>query len=368
MLRILLSRSVLVSRKLSVVLCLALTACSVSCDHWPKADPDVLPTFENVTNLLDDLAQAPSSVVPDAVLNRARCVVVIPAKDQTRTWTGAANCRNEAGDWGHPALVSYQAAAKQTGDILVVVLGDSAAGQLHHGSLELKRTTRAGPVVDKVITVTDAELASDALSYVRGASGLAGKPVSGTISLRQKGAEIAAAEPPSARQVVRAVTSFFNTITPIGIILHHSAVIPGEEKVPSNEGEVDEFHRARGFDIVCQGHEYHVAYHYLVLPDGSVRAGRPERCQGAHAKGYNSYLGIAIVGDFSSTDNPNGEKGPMRPSVEQMRAVAALGRKIMQKYDIPLQRVLRHSDVASTRCPGDRFPFVALLRDLQGQP
>jgi hypothetical protein len=29
----------------------------------------------------------------------------------------------------------------------------------------------------------------------------------------------------------------------------------------------------------------------------------------------------------------------------------------MQKYNIPLQNVRRHSDVSQTCCPGDRFPY-----------
>jgi N-acetylmuramoyl-L-alanine amidase len=354
--------------KLPVLLTCAFLVFAVGCHHGPVADPAVIPTFQAVTDLLDQLAAAPASVVPDAVLNRARCVVVIPATLSTRTPAGAAGCRDDSGNWKQPALAEYDANQRVPEDILIFILSDRSVRQWQNGKLDLQRVARAGPAVDKVITVTDADLAADALSYVRTGSGLAGKRVPGTIALAQAAAEIASAEPPSARQVVGAVTSFFNTITPIGIILHHSAVIPGDERVPSNAGEVDEFHRARGFDIRCQGREYHVAYHYLVLPDGTVKAGRPERCQGAHAKGYNSYLGIALVGDFSSTDNPRGNKGPQTPTAPQMQAVTALCRKLMQKYNVPLQRVMRHSDVASTRCPGDRFPFSTLLSALQGQP
>jgi len=188
------------------------------------------------------------------------------------------------------------------------------------------------------------------------------------VSLRQQASVVDKAEPSSARAVVNSVTSYFNSITPAGIILHHTAVLPGDESVPSNTGEIDEFHRLRGFDIRCQGREYHVAYHYLILPDGTVMTGRPERCQGAHAKGYNSYLGIALVGDFSSTDNPDGSKGPPVPTDAQMRALTKLCRELMEKYHIPLQHVMRHNDVARTRCPGDRFPFAILLRDLAAHP
>jgi hypothetical protein len=316
---------------------------------------------------LNDLSAASASVVPDAVLNRTRCVIVVPAgSPKTREHVGAASCRDEREKWQPPALVTFTAASHETGDVLIFILNQRMAAQVLRG--KVKTAAHAGPAVEKVVTVTDADLASDAFSYVRARNVLAGNAVSGALLLQQNGAEIVAAEPPSSRQLTNAITSFFNTITPFGIIIHHSAVIPGETSVPTSTLEVDDFHRERGFDIVCQGREYHVAYHYLVLPDGTVKSGRPERCQGAHARGYNAYLGIALSGDFSSTDNPRGEKGPMEPTSKQLQALVQLCRRIMDRYNIPLQRVLRHSDVASTRCPGDRFPFSEFLHSLQGRP
>ncbi len=250
--------------------------------------------------------------------------------------------------------------------MLLFVLTNPAAARLVRGELDLtgKRAAPAGPIVQKMVTVTDADLNSDAVAYVQKDSALIANPVAGQVFTRPY--TPAGKEKASSERLEAAVTSFFNTITPIGIILHHSAVLPGEQTVTTNVRDVESFHRQRGFDIRCQGHQYNVAYHYLVLPNGSVKAGRPERCQGAHARGYNAYIGIAVVGDFSSVDNPRGEKGQTVPTPQQMRSVAQLCRKLMNKYDIPLQRVLRHSDVGTTRCPGDRFPFAALLRTLQG--
>src|SRR5262249_52420062 len=158
------------------------------------------------------------------------------------------------------------------------------------------------------------------------------------------------------------VSSLFYIIRPAGIIIHHSVLVP-EPAVA--EQELDEFHSKRGFSIYCFGREYHVAYHYLILPDGTPKAGRPERCQGAHTRGYNSYLGIALVGDFSSVDNPSGKKGQLVPTEAQMRSLLALTRQLRKRYNIPLHRILRHSDISSTYCPGDRFPFTRFLAELQ---
>lgn len=353
-------------RRLLVVLTWAGLIAGAACHRAPAADPAVIPTFVAVSSLLDGLAAAPAGVVPDAVLNRTRCVVIIPNSASFEALPGAASCRDSAERWSEPELVDFTATSPVSGGVVLFVLADQAAAELKNGHWQAR--SRAGPMTSKVVIVTDVDLAGEALSYVHADSNLTGKAVAGSISLRQTASVIDKAEPARARAVVNSVTSYFNSITPIGIILHHTAVVPGDESVPTNMGEIDEFHRARGFDIRCQGHEYHVAYHYLILPDGTVKAGRPERCQGAHAKGYNSYLGIALVGDFSSTDNPDGSKGPSVPTGAEMRAVTQLCRQLMEKYHIPLQHVLRHSDVARTRCPGDRFPFATLLRNLQAQP
>jgi hypothetical protein len=164
-----------------------------------------------------------------------------------------------------------------------------------------------------------------------------------------------------------ALVSLFTRIVPNGIVIHHTAVIPTEGVVPSNASEVDRYHETRGFEIVCEGRVYHVAYHYLVLPDGRVQVGRPERCEGAHARGYNSYLGISVVGDFSNRDNPQGNKGVPRPTDAQVNSLIRLCRELRTRYRIPLQHIVRHSDIISTQCPGDRFPFALLLSKLKDQ-
>jgi N-acetylmuramoyl-L-alanine amidase len=145
-------------------------------------------------------------------------------------------------------------------------------------------------------------------------------------------------------------------------------VIPGENTVPRSERDIDKYHQEHGFEILCFGRVYHVAYHYIIMPNGSVLAGRPERCEGAHALGYNSYLGISVVGDFSSEDNPAGKKGPTRPSAKQIASLIQLCRRLKDRYHIPLQHIVRHSDISSTRCPGDRFPFRSVLDQLQWKP
>lgn len=160
------------------------------------------------------------------------------------------------------------------------------------------------------------------------------------------------------------LATYRNTITPAGIIIHHAAVTTTkEEGLPVDIKILARNHKALGYGIDYWGHTYHIGYHYVILPDGTVQEGRPERCQGSHARGYNSYLGICLIGDFSSKDNPNGEHGLMEPTPEQLRALSDLTRRLREKYQLPLEKILRHRDVnPDTECPGDRLPFNEFLQ------
>jgi len=160
--------------------------------------------------------------------------------------------------------------------------------------------------------------------------------------------------------------SFVNTISPGGIIIHHSAIPPFPDARPIDAKLVDEIHRERGYSAFYWGSFYHIGYHYLILPDGTVQQGRPEHCKGAHAEGYNSYIGICLVGNFSSHDNAKGERGLTEPTEAQMHALTELCRNLREKYRIPLQALVRHRDInPNTECPGDRFPFQEFLKTLQ---
>jgi N-acetylmuramoyl-L-alanine amidase len=160
--------------------------------------------------------------------------------------------------------------------------------------------------------------------------------------------------------------SLSNTREPVGIIIHHSAIPPLPNGQEINAGVIDEIHRERGFRVFYWGRFYNIGYHYVILPDGTVQQGRPEHCQGAHAPGYNSYIGICLVGDFSHADNPNGEKGPQEPTEAQMRALIDLTQRLRERYHFPVQEVRQHVDVnPNTECPGDRFPFHRLIESLK---
>src|SRR5207237_6323058 len=133
--------------------------------------------------------------------------------------------------------------------------------------------------------------------------------------------------------------SYLNSINPAGIIIHHSAVPPSLDGTPIDAAVIDRIHKRRGYEIFYWGKFYNIGYHYVILPDGTVQKGRPEHCRGAHTQGYNSYIGICLVGDFSSSDNHNGERGLAEPTEAQMHALTELCRSLRQQYQIPLKAV-----------------------------
>jgi N-acetylmuramoyl-L-alanine amidase len=151
------------------------------------------------------------------------------------------------------------------------------------------------------------------------------------------------------------IVSWAHRITPAGIVIHHTGHIAAGD--PANLARLDEFHEGRGFGAFYFGRIYHVAYHYVIFPNGRVVAGRPEHLRGAHTQHFNNYLGIVLVGNFSSQDNPRGKRWLAHPTEAQLSALVLLCRRLRARYGITLDRIYPHDKLGKTLCPGDRFPW-----------
>src|ERR1041384_1931231 len=157
-------------RTLLILFTCTLLGVVTACHRVRPADPRVLSTFQNSRDVLNELSSAPSSVVPDAVLNRTRCLIVVPAASTTsREGGGGAACRDESDKWQPPALITFASSSPETGDALIFILDRDIASRIGRGKVSLagKSAARAGPAVQKVVTVTDADLAAHAFSYTR---------------------------------------------------------------------------------------------------------------------------------------------------------------------------------------------------------
>ena len=151
---------------------------------------------------------------------------------------------------------------------------------------------------------------------------------------------------------------------PAGVVLHHSASPGWLDGRPVNAERIAEWHENRGFSAQYRDHEFHLGYHYVILPDGTIQQGRPDWMLGAHARGYNDYLGICLVGNFDPESNPACTEQPCRPTEAQLEALVSLLRELMLKYGLDADDIYRHSDLGATVCPGERFPMQEVIRRL----
>ena len=95
-----------------------------------------------------------------------------------------------------------------------------------------------------------------------------------------------------------------------------------------------------------------IGYHYFVSKQGVVFKGRPDDVIGSHAKGYNSTsIGICFEGKFNKEIMPEA----------QIQAGKELVEYLKKKYNI--NNVKRHKDLMATDCPGNLFPFEAIVEN-----
>lgn len=120
------------------------------------------------------------------------------------------------------------------------------------------------------------------------------------------------------------------------LILHHSACSSCTAE------QIHQWHLNNGWEGA--------GYHFLVRKDGQIYRLRPEEFVGAHAKGsnYNS-IGICAEGNFENETMPEAQKNSLIELVSYLKG----------KYGI--SKVLKHSDVNNTACPGKNYPFNEIV-------
>ena len=128
-----------------------------------------------------------------------------------------------------------------------------------------------------------------------------------------------------------------------GIILHHPAMT------------YDAINNRRGTEMVKYLRDLHtnnfgwsdIGYHYVFNRDDNAKwqlyQGRPISRNGAHARGYNHWVGICVCVDY-----PQG-------SLESDELYSELAREIKSKFSFPLNEktILGHDQVNATKCPGN---------------
>ncbi len=118
------------------------------------------------------------------------------------------------------------------------------------------------------------------------------------------------------------------------IIIHCSATPAGRHVTVA---DITAWHRARGFNTI--------GYHYLVLLDGTVAAGRPESVIGAHCLGHNDRsIGVCYVGGLDAHGKPADTRTP-----QQRKALRDLVAELRRRF--PGATVHGHREFAAKACP-----------------
>lgn len=147
------------------------------------------------------------------------------------------------------------------------------------------------------------------------------------------------------------VTPAIGTNKPEFIIIHHSG---------TDQGDATTFRKYH----IEKRKFVDIGYNYVInngtyKPDGLIEKGRDEHIQGAHCIGYNNKsIGICLVGNFNN----------YTPTTKQMESLLLLCKNIMERYNIPPEKVLGHNETGNrTDCPGKFFDMDELRKKLKGE-
>jgi lipid-binding SYLF domain-containing protein len=143
---------------------------------------------------ITDMMRAADKGIPQDLLQKARCVVVVPGMKRAGFIVGAkfgrgfASCRREGGmGWSAPAAmrveggsVGFQIGASET-DVVLLVMNDGGMKHLLADKFTLggDATAAAGPVGREVSAQTDVMMRAEMLSYSRSRGLFAGISLAG---------------------------------------------------------------------------------------------------------------------------------------------------------------------------------------------
>jgi lipid-binding SYLF domain-containing protein len=148
--------------------------------------------LDAAADTLKDMMRAADNGIPQDLLDKAKCVVVVPGMKKAGFIFGAkygrgfAECRREGG-WGAPAAmrveggsVGFQIGASET-DVVLLVMNESGMKHLLSDKFTIggEASAAAGPLGRDATAQTDAELNAEMLSYSRSRGLFAGISLEG---------------------------------------------------------------------------------------------------------------------------------------------------------------------------------------------
>jgi len=145
------------------------------------------------------------------------------------------------------------------------------------------------------------------------------------------------------------------------LVLHHSATeatlgagdIDGAQRVQ----QIMRYHSNRAATLGWSKN-YVCDYQYLIGPTGKVFEGQPLEQVGFHCGNYKKNrrsIGICFLGNFEKIKMP----------MEQFNAGVKLIKDLLKRFNIPIENIELHRDIAPTLCPGKHFPFDDMLEGIK---
>lgn len=181
---------------------LLLSVCSIFLGTTWAADKDqsdIAKRIDTAAKVLNEIMATPDKAIPDKVMQKAKCIVVIPSMVKIAVGFGGnhgkgiATCRAESG-WSAPAPVTITGGSwglqlgGQAVDLVMVVMNDEGMQHLLSSKFKLgaDASAAAGPVGRDAAADTDIKMRSEVLTYSRARGLFAGVDLSGAAVTQDK--------------------------------------------------------------------------------------------------------------------------------------------------------------------------------------
>lgn len=176
----------------TLVICLAAATASVT-TYASEREIKVDDRLQASADTVNDMRKASDSGIPQDLMDKARCVIVVPGMKKAGFIVGAqygrgfASCRHGHSGFGSPTAihieggsVGFQIGASET-DIVLLVMNDGGMKHLLADKFTLggDASAAAGPVGRDVSAETDAMMNAELLSYSRSRGLFAGISLEG---------------------------------------------------------------------------------------------------------------------------------------------------------------------------------------------
>lgn len=149
--------------------------------------------LSSATVVLKEIMQAPDKRMPQDLMDRAHCIVIVPGVKKAafvvggRYGRGFISCRDEHGRWSSPGAVrieggsvGWQIGASET-DVVLLVMNESGMHRLLQSKFTFGASAdiAAGPVGRNATAETDAKMTAQILSWSRSRGVFAGISLNG---------------------------------------------------------------------------------------------------------------------------------------------------------------------------------------------